>query len=97
MLSLVACADNDTAADDLQEQARAASRMDISQVIAVHVDKLMMLDDVVAVGQGRCDDQDCIRVLLSSNNTETLEALPRELSGYPVVAEISGPVTANPK
>jgi hypothetical protein len=70
---------------------------EVAAVIEQNVDQLMALDDVVGVGQSRCNDGDCIKVLLARDNTDTRKQLPTEIEGIPVVIEISGSFTANPE
>jgi hypothetical protein len=67
----------------------------ISRIIALHQDAIMALDDVVAIGAGMCEGEPCIRVLLAKDNPDTLAKLPEQLEGIQVVAETSGPITAN--
>ena len=68
---------------------------DINRIIALHQDAIMALDDVVAIGASVCDDEPCIRVLLAKDNPDTLAKLPEQLEGIRVLAETSGPITAN--
>jgi hypothetical protein len=68
---------------------------DISRIIALHQDAIMALDDVVAIGAALCEGEPCIRVLLAKDNPDTLAKLPEQLEGFQVVAETSGPITAN--
>jgi hypothetical protein len=73
----------------------AHSMEDISRIIALHQDTIMALDDVVAIGAAGCEGEPCIRVLLAKDNPDTLAKLPNEIEGVRVVAETSGPITAN--
>jgi len=68
---------------------------DISRIIALHQDAIMALNDVVAIGASVCDGEPCIRVLLAKDNPDTLAKLPKQIEGFQVVAETSGPITAN--
>jgi hypothetical protein len=78
-----------------QSSVNTHSMDDISRIIAVHQDTIMALDDVVAIGASVCEGAPCIRVLLAKDNPETLKRLPEQIEGIQVVAETSGPITAN--
>ena len=67
----------------------------VTRLIALHQDDIMALPDVVAIGAAVRDSEPCIRVLLAKDNPDTLAKLPTEIEGVRVVAEISGPITAN--
>jgi len=58
-------------------------------------DQLMAKPGVVSVGIGR-DDQGnaAIIVGLDRPRAETVEALPKELEGYPVLTSVTGPLKA---
>jgi hypothetical protein len=73
-----------------------APNMDhVTRLIALHQDDIMALPDVVAIGAALSDSEPCIRVLLARDNPDTLAKLPTEIEGVRVVAETSGPITAN--
>jgi hypothetical protein len=67
---------------------------DIAEIIDAHTEQLMALDDVVAVGESRCDGQPCIKVLLRTANPNTSNAMPARLDGILVVSEVSGEFNA---
>lgn len=65
----------------------------IHEVKAKYEKQLLARPGVVSVGVGRDDrGEPAIIVGLDAPRQDTLEALPAELDGYPVVAEITGPL-----
>ena len=69
-------------------------RRDINAVLAAHDRQLLELPDVVGVYVGVLADgkMPCLKVMLARPTPETERKLPREIEGYPVVAEISGEI-----
>ena len=69
-------------------------RRDINAVLAAHDRQLLELPDVVGVYVGVLADgkTPCLKVMLARPTPETERKLPREIEGYPVVAEISGEI-----
>ena len=69
-------------------------RRDINAVLAAHDRQLLELPDVVGVYVGVLADgkTPCLKVMLARPIPETERKLPREIEGYPVVAEISGEI-----
>jgi len=61
----------------------------ITEVLDAHKDSLMALNGVEGVGQGKCDDQPCIRIYASSETQEVKE-LPDSIEGYAVDVEVTG-------
>ena len=67
----------------------------IQEVKAKYTDRLLTMPGVVSVGIGRnLDGTSVIIVGLDGPRPDTLKQLPKELDGYPVRAEIIGPVKA---
>jgi hypothetical protein len=67
----------------------------IQDVKAKHADRLMAMPGVVSVGIGRNPDGTLVIVVgLDGPRPDTAGKLPKELEGYPVRAEITGPVRA---
>lgn len=67
----------------------------IHEVKAKYEDQLMAKPGVVSVGIGQdADGNPVIIVGLDSPRAETLNALPKDLDGYRVRAEVIGPVKA---
>jgi hypothetical protein len=64
----------------------------IEQTLAEHVDSLMAIPGVVGTAIGRCGGLPCIRVFLANTNPVTRARIPSELDGYPVRAEVTGPI-----
>ena len=67
---------------------------DINAVLAAHDRQLLELPAVVGVYVGVLADgkTPCLKVMLARPIPETERNLPREIEGYPVVAEISGEI-----
>lgn len=67
----------------------------IREVKAKHEDHLLSMPGVVSVGIGRDPDgKSVIIVGLDGPRPKTVKKLPKVLDGYPVLAEIIGPVKA---
>ena len=64
----------------------------IDAVLAAHTDSLMAVPGVVGTAVGRCAGAPCIRVLVTRNSEELRRRIPRELEGFPVQIDVSGPV-----
>lgn len=64
----------------------------IQEVKDARTEEWMGLPGVVGVGIGRCEEEDCIRVLLSRPSPEAEEAIPERVEGYLVELEVTGPV-----
>ena len=73
-------------------------KRDINAVFAAHQDRLMAIRGVVGVYVGLAEDgeTECLRVMLASEDAEAKRALPRELEGYAVVAEVTGEIRPLP-
>ncbi len=56
--------------------------------------ELMSLDGVVGVGTGELDGKECIVVLVAAAREDVEARLPREIDGFPVRIEESGPIVA---
>ena len=69
----------------------------IEQVLKEHTEELMALPGVVGVGQGLCDDQDCIKVFVAQMSSELEQKIPDELDGYQVDIEVTGEFKALPE
>ena len=67
---------------------------DINAVLAAHDRQLLELPAVVGVYVGVLADgkTPCLKVMLARPTPQTERNLPREIEGYPVVAEISGEI-----
>ncbi len=52
----------------------------------------MALPGVVGTAIGLCDGEPCIRVLLRDSSETVRKAIPLRLDGYPVRAEVTGPI-----
>jgi hypothetical protein len=65
----------------------------IDEVLAAHTDSLMALPGVVGTAIGLCENERCIKVLLSDSNPATKSRIPGRLEGYRVVVEVTGTIT----
>jgi hypothetical protein len=100
-LMLTACANGEDQAanqgspSQSPQETEVAKKPDITAIISANSAAILGLEDVVAIGQARCNDQPCIRVLLASDNSETRAKLPAKIDGVPVSVEVSGAFRAN--
>lgn len=99
-LMLTACANGEDQAVDQgspnqRPQDTEVAKPDITAIISANSAAILGMEDVVAIGQARCNDQPCIRVLLASDNSDTRAKLPAEIDGVPVSVEVSGAFRAN--
>lgn len=53
-------------------------------------EKWMNIEGVVAVGQGKKDNEDCIDVYIANNSDEIKNKIPKEYKDVPVVFRKSG-------
>ncbi|NIR48464.1 hypothetical protein GWO43_08595 [candidate division KSB1 bacterium] len=76
--------------EDQQGEATMSSKS-IQDVLKEHGRTLMDIPGVEGVGQGLTDDdQDCVRVFVSSMTPEVKKQVPKTLDGYPVIIEVTG-------
>jgi len=66
----------------------------IEQTLAAHTDSLMAIPGVVGTAIGLCNRVPCIRVFLADSGALERAALPTDLDGHPVRAEVTGPIRA---
>ena len=64
----------------------------IEAVLAAHTDSLMAVPGVVGTAVGRCRGAPCIRVLVTRTSDELRQRIPRELGGFPVQIDVTGPI-----
>ena len=62
----------------------------IEAVLAAHKARLLLIEGVVGVGQGLCDDQPCIKVLVRESSAELERHIGRAIEGYAVEIVPSG-------
>ena len=78
--------------DALSTQAPGALP-DIYQVQMENEAWLMAIDGVNGVGIGLCDDEECIKVLVSADTPEIRQSIPTEIDGYRVeIIDTGGPI-----
>ena len=68
----------------------------VAAVIEANTGWFMSLGGVIGVGQGRCDETDCMVVFVESM-TPDVSSLPDTLEGFPIRIEVTGQVTAPPE
>ena len=91
-------ADSHQGSPDGRETKLAATRP-LEEVLRAHTDRLLAMPGVVGVGEGRCNDQPCIKVFVARRTPDLLKAVPASLDGYPVAVEETGelrPFTPSP-
>jgi hypothetical protein len=66
----------------------------INTVLAENTDTLMALPGVVAVAQGECDGEPCIKVYVTKRTRDLLERIPDSIEGFSVIVEESGDIRA---
>ena len=86
-LALLSICQHDMAQNNSRSQKR-----DINAVLADHQKELMTIPEVVGVYVGVLADgkTPCLKVMLARELNRRL--IPRELEGYPVVAEVTGEI-----
>jgi hypothetical protein len=85
MLGLVACDSGLMNAPD-----------DIVGVKERHEAALMSVPGVVGVGIGDCDGQPCIKVFVKERTPELEGQIPKQLEGFKVDIETTGPIEIQP-
>ncbi len=76
------------------EQGGDVTEASVADVLSHHTEHLMTLPGVVAVGQGECDGQPCIKVFAIASSPELLAQLPKKIDSIEVALEISGVIKA---
>jgi hypothetical protein len=74
----------------------AASSNDILTVKERNESWLLSLPNVVGVGIGECDGQPCIKVYVMESTPDLTRQIPRQIEGYTVDIEVTGPITILP-
>lgn len=64
----------------------------IEAVLAAHNDSLMAVPGVLATAIGRCNGAPCIKILVSRVTDDVQRRVPRQLEGFPVQVDVSGPI-----
>ena len=62
----------------------------IEAVLEQAAERFMALPGVAGVGQGECDGEPCIQVLVAESTPELLKRIPPEIEGYPVAMAETG-------
>ena len=70
------------------------SQRSIIEVQEAHAERWEALDGVEGTGVGRCEGEPCIKVFVREETDELEEEIPREVEGYPVRLEVTGPFRA---
>jgi len=74
------------------EGTQGVTSKTIEEVLAAHGESLRALPGVVGTAIGRCDGTPCIRVFLADSSEAARRRIPPQLEGYPVRAEVTGPI-----
>lgn len=73
--------------------SRETPTVTAAQAIALHADSIMAIPGIVGLYEGLTDKgETVIRVMLAKRSRELERKLPRELEGYRVEVEESGPI-----
>jgi hypothetical protein len=56
----------------------------IKTVLEENTDFLMSIGGVVGIGQGLCENKDCIQIFVTTKTAEINEKIPKSLAGYKV-------------
>ncbi len=75
-------------------QAEGLMPSDIETVLKDHRQRLMALPGVIAVGQGECQGQPCIRIFATPPAEALRREMPEMLEGIPIELNISEPIKA---
>ncbi len=73
-----------------------ATADDIAVVKERHEAWLLSLPGVIGVGIGDCDGRPCIIVYAVEHTPELAQQIPRQLEGFAVTLEVSGPIDILP-
>jgi hypothetical protein len=70
------------------------SPTDINAVVNAHAKELMTIPGVVGVYVGVMDDQKtpCIKIMLTQRTPTNERMIPRQIGGFPVIAEVTGEI-----
>ena len=66
----------------------------IKRILAENTDSLMALPGVVAVAQGECGGEPCIKIYVTKSTPDLLERIPSTIEGLPTTVEESGEIRA---
>ena len=69
----------------------------IEQVKEKYESELMAIDGVVGVGIGECEGKPCMKVFLENDSPELKARIPKQLDGFKVDTEVTGPIEVLPK
>ena len=90
--AMAACSGSQSEAGQGRERDATMADRSIEDVLAAHNDSLLALPGVVGTAIGSCGGEPCIKVLLADSNPDTRKRIPQRLEGFPVVAEVTGPI-----
>lgn len=78
----------------LSQTSPSPGSRDIAAVLSAHDKELLAIPGVVGVYVGVLDDKTtpCLKVMLSRRSPEADRDLPKQLEGYPVIAEVTGEI-----
>jgi hypothetical protein len=73
------------------------SSNDIAAIKERHESWLMSLPGVVGVGIGNCEEKPCIKVYVKEKTPELERQVPKQLEGFEVNVEMTGPIEIRSK
>jgi ribosomal protein S19 len=89
---VVACAGRNTESGNAERRTETTlPARSIDEVLAAHTDSLMRVPGVVGTAVGLCEGAHCIKVFVTDSSIGVKAGFPRELEGYPISVEVSGP------
>ena len=86
------CSEENT--NEKLKNKKATELKSIEKVLEEYTPYLMTIPGVVGTAIGECDEQPCIKVLVSTYHEELEAKIPSSLEGYTVVIEEIGEVRA---
>ena len=72
----------------------AVQQKTIKTILVEYSDNLMALPGVVAVAQGDCGGEPCIKIYVTKSTPDLLERIPSTIEGFSVTVEESGEIRA---
>ena len=92
-MGLMACGPDTDSPSPTPDEETDVVRPTLAEVLRIHSPSLIELPGVVAVYEGRTDDDEpCIRVGVSELDEQTRARIPEALEGWPVIVEDMGEI-----
>lgn len=96
---VLSCAAGGAGADEAEQDRHGRqpmSSMTIEEALKTHTPELMSLPGVIGTGQGLCEGQPCVKVLVVEKTPELERAIHAILKGVPVTVQETGRIRARP-